>query len=258
MDLKPVDLFYEEIGQGMPVLLVHGYPLDHTIWISVAEGLKDEARFIMPDLRGFGESPETNDVYTMRLLAEDLRALIDRLGLERVILVGHSMGGYAALAFAHAYPSYLSGLGLVATQADADSPERRQARLVTAREVKRRGVAYVARGMQEKLTHDAVIQKQLYEIMLKNRTASVINSLKGMAERPDANPWLAAIKVPAVVLAGAQDQLIQMQRSRTMAQMLSKGWLVEIPDAGHMPMLESPDMVIESLKQLICHVGGCQ
>lgn len=258
MDLKPVDLFYEEIGQGMPVLLVHGYPLDHTIWIPVAEGLKNEARFIMPDLRGFGKSPETNDVYTMRLLAEDLRALIDRLGLERVILVGHSMGGYAALAFAHAYPSYLSGLGLVSTQADADSPERRQARLVTAREVKRRGAVYVARGMQEKLTHDAAIQKQLYEIMLKTPTNSVINSLKGMAERPDANPWLAAIKVPAVVLAGEQDQLIQMQRSQTLAQMLSKGWLVEIPGAGHVPMLESPDAVIESLKQLICHVGGCQ
>lgn len=258
MELKPVDLFYEDIGQGIPVLLVHGYPLDHTIWAPVVEGLKDTARFILPDMRGYGKSPDTNEVHSMRLLAEDLRALIEKLGLEKVILVGHSMGGYVALSFAHAYPNYLSGLGLVATQADADSPEKRQSRLVTAREAKRRGAGYVTGGMPAKLTQNEAIQKQLNELMLNNRTGSLINSLKGMAERPDANPTLAAIKVPAVVIAGTQDQIIPLQLARTLAQMLSKGWLVEVADAGHMPMLENPTAVIDAVKQLICHVGECK
>ncbi|MFZ3078426.1 MAG: alpha/beta hydrolase [Bellilinea sp.] len=257
MNIKPVDLAYEEIGQGTPVLLVHGFPVDHTIWLQVAEGLKDEARVIMPDLRGFGDSPDSNEVFTMRLLAEDLLALIDRLKLEKVVLVGHSMAGYAALAFAHAYPNRLAGLGLVATQADADTPERRQARLVTARETKRRGVHYIADGMPSKLTQNVDIQQQLHEIIMKCRTASLVNALKGMADRSDANPWLAAIAVPTVVIAGRNDQTIPLQRSVTLAQMLSKGWLVEIPEAGHMPMLETPQEVISALRQLICHVAGC-
>ena len=255
MNIKPVELEYEEIGQGMPVLLVHGFPLDRTIWNPVAQDLKDEARLIMPDLRGYGASPDANEIHSMRLLAEDLLALIDRLKLEKVTLVGHSMAGYAALAFAHAYPNRLAGLGLVATQADPDTPERRQARLLTARETKRRGVKYIADGMPSKLTHDPEIQKQLHEVIMKCRTAVLVNSLKGMAERSDANPWLEMISVPTVVIAGARDQLIPVERSQTMAQMLSKGWLVEIPEAGHMPMLETPQLVVDALRQLICHVG---
>lgn len=257
MNLKPVELSYTEMGQGTPVVLVHGFPLDHTIWMPVAEGLKDEARIIMPDLRGAGKSPETNETYTMRLLAEDILALIDRLKLEKVILVGHSMGGYVALAFAYAYPGRISGLGLIATQADADAPERRQGRLVTAREVKRRGVRFVADGMAPKLTHNEDLQKQLHSLMLASRPTAVMNSLKGMAERSDANAWLPTITIPSVVIAGGSDQLINISRSQNLAQMLSKGWLVEIPEAGHMPMLETPDRVVVALRQLICHVAGC-
>jgi len=257
MDIKPVELNCEEVGKGIPVVLVHGFPLDHTIWEPVAEGLKDEARVIMPDLRGHGKSPHTEDVYTMRLLAEDLHALIDRLGLEKVILVGHSMGGYAALAFANAYPARLSALGLVATQADPDSPEKRQGRLVSARETKRRGARFIANGMPAKLTDDLDIQKKMMDLILATRPGAIINSLKGMAERSDANLWLPSIKVPAVVVAGLKDQLVPLERAQTMAQMLSKGWLVEVPDAGHMPMLEKPQAVIDALKQLICHVRGC-
>jgi len=257
MNIKPVELEYEEIGKGTPVLLVHGFPLDRTIWAPVAEGLKDEVRVIMPDLRGYGSSPDANEIHTMRLLAEDLLALIDRLKLDKVTLVGHSMAGYAALAFAHAYPTRLAGLGLVCSQADADTPERRQARLVTARETKRRGVKYIADGMPSKLTSNPDIQKQLHDIILRCRTTALVNSLKGMAERSDANPWLETISIPSVVVAGGNDQLIPLARSQTMAQMLSKGWLVQIPEAGHMPMLETPRVVIDALKQLVCHVGEC-
>lgn len=256
MDIKPVELFYEDIGQGVPVILVHGYPFDHTIWAPVVEELKDEARLILPDLRGFGKSPDTNETFTMRLMAEDLRALIDKLSLQQVILVGHSMGGYVALSFAHSYPTYLSGLGLVATQADADSPERRQSRLVTAREVKRRGMAYIAKALAPRLTQNETVQKQIYEVMMKGRVQSVINALKGMAERCDANAWLGSVKAPALVIAGNKDQLIPMQKSQTLAQMLFKGWLVEIPDAGHVPMLEAPTAVADALRQLIHHVSG--
>ena len=124
MEFQPVDLFYNEQGQGTPVILLHGFPFNHTIWQPVMPLLAEHARLIMPDLRGFGQSPVTDGVYSMRLMAEDVVALMDKLGLEKAVLVGHSMGGYISLAFAQAYPNRLLGLGLVATQDSSDLPEK--------------------------------------------------------------------------------------------------------------------------------------
>jgi 3-oxoadipate enol-lactonase len=257
MELKPVKLFVEERGQGTPVVLLHGFPLDHTIWAPIVPLLESKARLIMPDLRGYGQSPDKDEIHSMRLLAADIVELMDQLELEKVILCGHSMGGYVALSFAHAYPNRLLGLGLVATQADADTPERRQARLITAREVRSRGVKYIADGMPSKLTKDEAIQKTLHDMIMNIKSNAIISSLKGMAERPDANPWLGAIKKPVVVIAGGEDQLIPGDKAHTITRMVSKSWLVEIPQAGHMPMLEAPAQVAEALHQLICATGGC-
>jgi len=255
MELNPVELYYREEGRGQPVILLHGFPLDHSIWQPVVDLLAGQARFIMPDLRGYGKSPDGNEIHAMRLLAEDVLLLLDRLKLERVILVGHSMGGYISLAFAHSYPNRLSGLGLVASQADPDSPERRQARLRTARDVRAKGVDLIAHGIPSTLTYQEDLQEKLHEMFHGVRKQSIINSLKGMAERPDANPWLAGIKVPTLVIAGAQDKLIPPQKSRDMVAMLNKSWLIEIPEASHMPMLETPERVAEGLAQLISTVA---
>src|SRR5512144_1307135 len=125
MTYLPVNLAYEEHGEGTPVILTHGFPLNRSIWYPVVPKLSEKVHLILPDLRGHGQSPVPEGVYSMRLLAEDLRALMDQLNIEKVVLAGHSMGGYVSLAFARAYPGRLAGLALVATQAAADSPERR-------------------------------------------------------------------------------------------------------------------------------------
>lgn len=251
MEFQPVELFYTEQGQGTPVILVHGFPFDHTIWQPLLPLLEPHARLIMPDVRGFGQSPVTEGVYSMRLLAEDLVQFIDRLGLEKVVLVGHSMGGYISLAFAQAYPGRLLGLGLVATQAAADTPERRQGRLKTASSVKRRGVKVVAQSMGPKLTAKAELAQPLFDLMMRSNRPAVIGALQGMAERSDLTGDLSKIMVPAVVVAGGADQFLTLDNQRTMAQMLPKGWLVEIPDGGHMPMLENPELVADSIHQLV-------
>ncbi len=251
MELNPVELYYQDQGNGHPVVMLHGFPLDHTIWQPVVRLLDGKARFITPDLRGYGKSPDRSEVHSMRLLVEDVLLLLDRLKLERVVLVGHSMGGYVSLAFAQAYPHRLSGLGLISTQADEDTPERRQARLRTARDVRTKGSDLVAHGMPSKLTLNPEIQQQLHEMMHTMRPQSVILSLKGMAERSDANSWLPTIKVPALVIAGEMDQLIPLQKSRDMVTMLNKGWLIEIPEAGHVPMMETPQKVADGLLQLV-------
>ncbi len=254
MEFHPVELYYREEGAGLPIVLLHGFPLDHSIWLPVVRLLADRARFIMPDLRGYGKSPDGNEIHSMRLLVEDVQLLLDRLNLERVILIGHSMGGYVSLCFSHSYPNRLAGLGLVASQADADTPERRQARLRTARDVRTKGVDLVAHGIPSTLTNREDLQEQLHEMFHSVRKQSVINSLKGMAERQDANPWLDQIKVPTLVIAGEQDKIIPLRKSREMVELLNKGWLIEIPEAGHIPMLEQPERVAEGISQLLSAV----
>lgn len=255
MELKPIDLFYEEEGEGIPVVLLHGFPLDHTIWKPVTHLLAKQGRFIMPDLRGYGRSPDGSEIHTMRLLAEDILLLLDRLEIERAILIGHSMGGYVSLIFAHAYPNRLAGLGLIATQASPDTPEGRQARLRTARDLRSKGSVLLAHGMPPKLTHKPDLQTRLAEMFHQVNPQAAIHSLKGMAERQDANPWLGEIHVPTLVIAGGQDQIISMEKSHEMVAMLNKGWLIEIPEAGHMPMLETPEQVADGISQLISAVA---
>jgi 3-oxoadipate enol-lactonase len=251
MNLIPVQLYYEESGTGFPVIFLHGFPFDHTIWEALAPLMTDKARLIFPDLRGLGRSPVPEGIYSMRLLAEDVLNLMNTLKIERAILVGHSMGGYASLAFAQAYPQRLAGLGLVCTQAGADSPERRQARYQQAEEVGRKGVKAVAENMAPRLTSNPEQVKPLQKLIMQNKPKGVIASLKGMAERPDALGWLSTICVPAVVVAGASDTFVPLERTQTMAQLLGKAWIVELPGVGHMPMIDAPQATADALNQLI-------
>jgi 3-oxoadipate enol-lactonase len=254
---QPVDLYYEEHGHGTPLVLVHGFPLDHTIWNPVVPFLSDHARVILPDLRGHGKSPAPAGEYSMRAMADDLLRLYDTLKLDCAVLVGHSMGGYVSIAFALAYPTRLSGFGLVASHAAADKPERRQGRINTAERVGRKGVRVVADGMPAMLTQNLELQKSIHNLILQNPVAGVVGSLKGMAERPDNTELLNRIQVPALVISGESDSLISKELSETTAQLLGRAWLVQIPGCGHMPMMESPEIVADSLLQLIQASDGC-
>lgn len=251
MTYLSVNLAYEEHGQGTPVVLVHGFPLNRSIWYPLLPLLEKKAHLILPDLRGSGETPAPVGMYTMRLMAEDLRALLDTLKIDKVVLAGHSMGGYVSLAFAQAYPHRLAGLALISTQAAADNPEARASREKTVEEVKRRGLKTLADGMAPRLTCQPALVEPLRKLIMKANPVGVIGSLKGMAERPNAQEWLPSITVPTVVIAGSEDALIPLDRPRLMTQLLGRAWLVEIANAGHMPMMEQPQVVANAILQLI-------
>jgi 3-oxoadipate enol-lactonase len=245
-----VDLHYVERGQGNPVILIHGFPFDHTIWDRVAGFLEPHARLILPDLRGFGLSPAPEGVYSMRLMAEDIAALMDRLDLRKAVLVGHSMGGYVSLAFAQVYPDRLAGLALVTSHSGADSSERRQGRLRLAERVRRKGVKAVVEANLERYSPNAQVRELTGELILRSSAKSVIAALKGMAERPDYSDLLPQLKMPCVIVAGSEDVIVSAEKAREMVQMLSRGWLVEIPGGGHMPMFEAPDLVSAAIQDL--------
>lgn len=250
MEINPVDLSFEEHGQGTPVILLHGFPFNRSIWSQVVPLLRDHARLILPDLRGFGSSPVTDDVYSMRMQAADVERLMDKLKLEKAVLVGHSMGGYISLAFAQTYPHRLLGLGLVATHSAADNPERRQTRTKTAEAVKHKGARVVASSMVKTLTPKQELVEPITNLILKAAPMGIVGALRGMADRPDMTGTLSHILVPALTLYGTSDQLVNRELVETMVQMLPKGWLVEIANAGHMLMMEEPQQVTDALLQL--------
>jgi pimeloyl-ACP methyl ester carboxylesterase len=250
INVNGIRLAYERRGTGSPLVLLHGYPLDHHLWDEVVPLLQDTFDLIVPDLRGFGKSSAVDSFYTMEDIASDIAALLDHLEIEKTALVGHSMGGYVALAFARLYPERITGLGLVSTQVVADAPDRRDGRYKSAAEVADKGIASVVAAMTSKFTSDARLQEFARQSMERQQPAAYIGALKAMAERVDSTPLLSSLTVPVVIVHGDADSLIPIDRAREVKVALPNAHLVEISEAGHMPMMEAKEKTAEALKLL--------
>jgi pimeloyl-ACP methyl ester carboxylesterase len=250
INVNGIRFAYERRGTGSPLVLLHGYPLDHHLWDEVAPLLADTFELILPDLRGFGESSTVDSFYTMEDIASDIAALLDHLEIQKTAIVGHSMGGYVALAFARLYPERLTGLGLVSTQVLADPPDRRDGRYKSAAEVADKGIASVVETMTPKFTADPQLQKFARENMEHQQPAGYIGALKAMAERVDSTPLLATLNVPVVIVHGDADSLIPIDRAREVQAALPDAHLVEIRGAGHIPMMEDKEKTAEALRFL--------
>jgi 3-oxoadipate enol-lactonase len=241
-------LAYDDDGQGAVVVLLHGFPLDRTMWVSQQAALSTLYRVIAPDLRGHGQSAAPAGIYPMEDLAEDVIELLDSLKIhEPVVLAGLSMGGYVALALAVRHPKRLRGLMLLDTRAAADTPEAARLREETAQNVEQAGSAEpVVAAMSPKLFSDATRQRRpeliarIKEQMLKTPVNGVVGALRGMAIRPDRMGDLGRINIPTLVLVGALDVITPPPESQQMADELPNAVLVAVPDAGHMSPLENP------------------
>lgn len=250
INVNGIRLVYERRGKGTPLVLLHGYPLDHHLWDDVAPLLEDTFDLIIPDLRGFGGSSTVDSFYAMEDFASDIAALLDHLGLQKAAIAGHSMGGYVALAFARLYPERVSGLGLVASQVLGDPEERKQGRYKSAAEVADKGIASVVETMTPKFTSDAQLQEFARKSMEGQQPAAYIGALKAMAERVDSTPLLSSLAVPVVVVHGTADQLIPIDRAREVKAAIPDAHLVEISGAGHMPMMEAKEKTADALRHL--------
>ncbi|MGZ9223062.1 MAG: alpha/beta fold hydrolase [Anaerolineales bacterium] len=248
--VNDIQLAYARRGKGTPLVLLHGYPLDHHLWDELVPLLDDSFDLIVPDLRGFGESTTLDTPYTMDDYATDIAGLLEQLGIQKAAIVGHSMGGYVALAFARLYPERVSGLGLVSSQVLADPPDRKEGRYKSAADVAEKGIGGVVETMTPKFTSNEGLQKFARESMERQRPAAYIGALKAMAERMDSTPLLSAFLFPVVLIHGDSDALIPIDRAREVKAALPHAHLVEITGAGHMPMMEAKEQTAEALKRL--------
>jgi pimeloyl-ACP methyl ester carboxylesterase len=248
---------YEERGEGTPVVLVHGFPFDRSIWSAQLEELSDEARVIAIDLPGFGESePLGEEEASIDGYADAIARLAGETGLDRLVIVGHSMGGYVALAFARRHPEMLAGLGLVCTRPGPDTEQARQGRYTMIENVRDKGAQAVVDAMLPRLLSSSTreeqpgVEEQTREVMLRQGSDGIIAALQAMASRPDSSPMLAQIEVPTAVIGGADDAIIPAAEEDLMAATIPGATQLRIDGAGHMPMLEQPERLNEALRNL--------
>jgi 3-oxoadipate enol-lactonase len=245
-------------GAGPPLLLVHGFPLDHTMWCGQWEMLSADFRVLAPDLRGFGGSGGAADVVTMERFADDLALLLDALDIrEPVALGGLSMGGYIAWEFWRRHRARLRALILCDTRAAADPPEARQNRWRTAERALAEGVGFLADTMLARLFAPATCQRQpqlieaTRQVLLAATPQAVAAASRGMAERPDSRVLLETIDIPTLVLCGVEDAISPVAEMRGMASRIRGARFVEIPDAGHMSPLENPRAVNAAFRDFL-------
>ncbi|MBN2117926.1 MAG: alpha/beta fold hydrolase [Anaerolineales bacterium] len=250
LNVNGIQLAYERRGKGTPLVLLHGFPLDHHLWDAVLPPLEDTFDLILPDLRGFGESSTVDSFYAMEDYASDIAGLLDGLGIRKAAVAGHSMGGYVALAFARLFPERVRGLALVSSQVLADSPERKDGRYKSAAEVAEHGIGSVVEAMTPKLTPDKKLQAFARQSMERQPPAAYIGALKAMAERVDSTTLLSSFLFPVVLIHGDADALIPVDRAREVKAALPQAHLVEISGAGHMPMMEDREKTAQALKHL--------
>jgi pimeloyl-ACP methyl ester carboxylesterase len=247
-----IRMAYTDEGEGAPLLLVHGFPFNRGIWSNQVDAFKANYRVIAPDLRGFGGSDAAAGPVPMLRFAEDLYALMKNLDLGPIILAGHSMGAYAALAFAKAFPLALRELVLIGTRAGADAPEAAFARLEMAEKVRSEGVSVVMEGLASRMlapgNTDKAMAASVRAIMMESRSEGVIAALEGMAVRPDASVWLKQIKARTLVIAGADDAITPLSESEVLMMAIPGAQLKIIPKAGHLVAFEKAEAFNEALK----------
>jgi pimeloyl-ACP methyl ester carboxylesterase len=256
-----VELAAGVVGDGPPLVLLHAFPLSSAMWEAQASGLAGVARVVTPDLRGFGGSPLDADDPSLDHAADDVAALLDRLGLGPVVLGGLSMGGYVAMAFLRRHPGRVCGLLLADTKANQDPPAARENRLRIAGRLEADGTpAVLVEDVLPGLTGPTTVAERpevvarLRDMVESAAPAAAAWAQRAMAARPESLDVLRGVDVPALVLRGDEDGLAGPDDVAAMADALPQGRLETLPRAGHLTALEVPDQVVRAVRGLLARV----
>ncbi|MBP3482505.1 MAG: alpha/beta hydrolase [Alistipes sp.] len=239
------------------VVLLHGYLESMLIWEEFVPLLYKQVRVITLDLPGHGISVVKGECHTMEFLADTVLAMLDKLGIGKCTLVGHSMGGYAALAFCEKYPERLDGIVLLSSTPNADSEEKRKNR--------EREIALVKSGRKELLARTAPETgfaadnrramkdyiEDLAETVHITEDGGIIALLNGMIRRKDMNDMLRASKVPQLFILGCKDEYITEPTAEAMIAAHPQAEVIRLDDSGHMGFLEQREECAEAILSFI-------
>jgi 3-oxoadipate enol-lactonase len=238
---------YSDQGTGLPIVFLHAFPLNRTMWVMQERALSSQFRIIPIDLRGHGESDAPLWRYTLEQSADDVRALLDHLGIQQALFVGLSMGGYILFTFYRKYAARVKGLILADTKAQADTEEGKDGRFQLAQIAYKKGPPAIADVMIPKLLSPATIQTnpslvhQVRAMIEGNQISGIAGDLMAMAERPDSVPLLNQITCPTQIIVGELDQATPASDANLMKEQIPLARLAIIPNAAHLANLEQPE-----------------
>jgi pimeloyl-ACP methyl ester carboxylesterase len=245
--INGINLAYTDEGRGTPVVLLHAFPQNRTMWVPQVEALSASHRVIVPDFRGFGDSDAPEGPYTLEQYADDVNGLLVHLAVQQAVFVGLSMGGYTLFAFCRKYPERVKALVLADTRAGADTEEGKAGRLAMARAAIENGAGAVADIMLPKLLSSVALQtrpelvRQVRERIERTRVSGIVGALMAMAGRLDSVPLLAQIACPTLIIVGELDGPTPPAEGKLMAERIPGARLEIIPRAGHLSNLEQPE-----------------
>lgn len=236
---------YQDAGSGKDVVvLLHAFPLNRGMWARTVTALEKRHRVITVDYRGFGRSGLPTEALTMELVAQDVRAVLEHLRVERAAVAGLSMGGYVSFELYRQAPGLFRGLALCDTKAGNDTPEGAAGREAFAKNAIEKGLRWVTDEMTPKLLKpqpDPAAVREVAVLIGQATPAGVAAAQRGMAKRPDSFPTLATIACPTLVVVGEQDTLTPPAESEKLVAGIKGAKLVKIPNAGHLPAIENPE-----------------
>ncbi len=256
-----ITIGYDDQGSGPALLLVHGHPFDRSMWApQVAEFARAGWRVIAPDLRGFGETTVSAAV-EWETFARDLAALLDHLGVDRVVIGGLSMGGQIVMEFCRLFPGRVAGVVLAATFATAETAEGRRRRSDLADRLLREGMAAYATEVLPKMMSPASIEAlpavaaQVLAMMRAAPPAGAAAALRARSERPPYEGVLSGLAVPALIVAGTEDEFTPVGDAEYMHRLLPAADLVVIAGSGHLPNLERSAEFNQALRGYLAGLG---
>jgi len=254
--INGIEMAYDDVGKGQPVVLLHGFPFNRTMWRAQVEALQDAYRLVTPDLRGHGET-QVVETATMDEMAEDVAALLDELKIERAIVGGLSMGGYVTLAFYQKFPERVRALILADTRPQDDTDEAQATREQQALKALLEGMEPVADGLLPKVISEETFEEQpelvarLRRMMHGTDARGSAAALRGMAARKDQTALLRKIDVPTLVIVGSRDAITPPEVSHEMQSEIRGSRLEVMDGAGHVSNLERPAEFNRALQQFL-------
>ena len=252
-EFKKIKVRYSDTGKGRVIVLLHGFLCSHEIWDGFIKKLSGKFRVIAIDLPGHGDTPCIGYYHSMELLAQSAKAVLDKVGVRRYIIAGHSLGGYAALAFAELFPENVSGLCLFNSTSYADSDDKKKERERVIRLVKKEHKHYVAEVITSLFAPENLekLKKEISKVKRraeKTSRQSIINSLEGMKERKSRDLILKFAPYPVLFIIGKKDTVINYETMYPQMGLCKYPSVLMLENAAHMAFYEAPKETVNELQ----------
>jgi len=250
-------LKYTSAGRGPAVVFIHGFCEEKSLWKDFLNYLQNDYHVIAPDLPGFGESPLTTTPVSMEYFADEIRNLLRDLSVKECVIIGHSLGGYVALAFAEKYPELLKGIGLFHSTAFADTPEKQENRNKTIQFIEKNGVEPFADSFVEPLffmrnrKHLKEEIHKMIETTKKTSMQSIIETTKAMRDRKERIDVLKSVDVPVLFIVGKEDGPVPLDKALEQCYLPKHSVVHFFSECGHMGMFEKREETLRAVEKYL-------